>query len=82
MNLGAGATEPVRYGKGADFIEALLDALVLARVTYESMVPAQWKPPESSDFDSMQFWPHKIRREYFTEPAKYSNPDMPDFSPS
>lgn len=80
--FGGGANEPVRYGVGADFIEALLDALALARVTYESMLPAKWEPPESSDFDSVQFWPHKIGREYFTEPSKYSNPDMPDFRPS
>lgn len=80
--FGGGANEPVRYGVGADFIEALLDALALARVTYESMIPPKWKPLESSDFDSAQFWPHKIGREYFTEPSKYSNPDMPDFRPS
>lgn len=79
--FGAGANEPVRYGIGADFIEALLDALALARVTYEAMVPAEWQP-ESDEFDSVQFWPHKIGREYFTEPSKYSNPDMPDFTPS
>jgi hypothetical protein len=80
--FGAGANEPVRYGIGADFIEALLDALALARVTYEAMVPAEWQPREPEEFDSVQFWPHKIGREYFTEPSKYSNPDMPDFAPS
>jgi hypothetical protein len=35
---------PVRHGSGADFIEALLDALSLARVTYESTVPEGWAP--------------------------------------
>lgn len=79
--FGAGVDEPVRYGVGADFIEAILDALALARVTYESMVPAEWQP-ESDEFDSVQFWPHKIGREYFTEPSKHSNPDTPDFRPS
>jgi hypothetical protein len=80
--FGAGANEPVRYGVGTDFIEALLDALALARITYESMIPAEWQPPESSQLDSVHFWPHKIGREYFTEPSRYSNPDMPEFGPS
>lgn len=80
--LGAGANEPVRYAIGADFIEALLDTLALVRVTYEAMIPAKWQPPEFSDFDSVQFWPHKIGRNYFTEPAKQTFPDMPDFRPS
>ncbi|HRI69742.1 MAG TPA: hypothetical protein PK156_36180 [Polyangium sp.] len=68
--FGEGANEPVRYGIGADSIEALLDALALARITYESMIPNAWKPPESDEFDSVEFWPYKIGRAVFTEPAK------------
>jgi hypothetical protein len=75
--LGMGANEPVRYGVGADFIEALLDALALARVTYESMVPEAWRPRELDEFDGVEFWPYKIGREYFTEPSRHSNLDMP-----
>jgi hypothetical protein len=75
--FGPGTNEPVHYGIGADFIEALLDALAIARVTYESMVPEAWRPRGLDEFDGVEFWPYKMGREYFTEPPSYSHPDMP-----
>lgn len=60
--FGAGPNEPVRYGTGADFIEALLDCLAFSRLTYNSTIPATWKPSEL--FETTQFWPYKIDREY------------------
>ena len=56
--------KPVRYGSGLDLIEALLDALAIARVAYEAMIPAEWAPPESSDLDTGRFLPYKIGRAY------------------
>ncbi len=73
---------PVRYGVGADFIESFLDALTLARVTYEALIPKGWTGTDGVDFGSCYDFPYKIGREYFTEPSRYSNPDMPDFWPS
>jgi len=32
----------IRYGRGADFIEAFLDALAAARRVFESMIPKGW----------------------------------------
>jgi hypothetical protein len=76
--FGTAASEPVRYGVGADFIEALLDALAMARVAYRAMVPAEWEAPESEGFESVQFLPYKVGRAYSTEPSTFSG--MPDFS--
>jgi hypothetical protein len=62
--FGTAPSDPVRYGVGADFIEALLDALAMARSTYETLVPAGWEP-ESVGLVGVEYLPHRIGREYF-----------------
>ncbi|MRG96303.1 DUF6968 family protein [Polyangium spumosum] len=65
--FGPSETAPLRHGMGADFIEAALDGLALARATYESMLPKGWAPPESEDLllacDDL---PYKIGRSFWT----------------
>lgn len=58
----------VRYGLGADFIEALLHALALARAAYERMVPSGWVAPESRELFDASSLPYNIGRSYWTEP--------------
>lgn len=62
--LKAACNDNVRYGVGADFIEALLDALAMARTTYLGMVPPQWEAPESEGFGDVHFLPYRIGRAY------------------
>jgi hypothetical protein len=69
--FGTAANESVRYGVGVDFIEAFLDALVLARVAYEAMVPARGEHPESSEFEGVRFLPFKVGREYAIERLRH-----------
>lgn len=66
ITFGDGGREPVHYGAGADFIEALLDALATARTLYLRMVPSGWEAPESEGFQGVEFLPYKIGRAYFT----------------
>jgi len=68
--LTAEPVDSVRYGVGADFIEALLDALAMARTTYLRMIPPQWEAPESEGFDDVRFLPYRIGRAYSIEPAR------------
>jgi hypothetical protein len=56
---------PIRYGIGADFIEAMLDALSLARVMYATMVPLGWVPSESGGLLSCADLPFKIGRSFW-----------------
>jgi hypothetical protein len=72
---------PVRYGAGADFIESFLDALALARATYQTMVPEGWDTSQSDTLLGCLGFPYKIGRAFFTEPAK-PFPGMPDFFPA
>jgi hypothetical protein len=60
----------VRYGAGADFIEALLDALAMARTAYMGMVPPQWEAPESEGFGDIRFLPYRIDRAYSIDRAR------------
>jgi hypothetical protein len=57
----------VRYGIGADFIEALLDALALARVVYEAMVPERSVAPGREELLDCADFPYKIGRSYWTD---------------
>jgi hypothetical protein len=59
----------VRYGVGADLIEALLNALSLARATYETMIPRGWVAPESGELLGSLSLPYNIGRAYWIEPA-------------
>ncbi len=72
---------PVRYGTGEDFIEAFLDALALARATYETMVPKGWEAPQPETLLDCLGFPYKIGRAFYTDPGK-PFPGMPDFFPS
>jgi hypothetical protein len=67
----------IRYGVGADSIEALLDGLAKARATFEGTAPKGWKPSEEA-FDCNDF-PYKIGRSFWTERAREPPPGMPDF---
>jgi hypothetical protein len=64
--LGPAETAPIRHGTGADFIEAALDGLALARATYESMLPKGWAPPNSGDLLDCDDLPFKIGRSFWT----------------
>jgi hypothetical protein len=57
----------IRYGVGADVIEALLDCLVKARVTFNGTRPKGWPPP-GENFDCDDF-PYKIGRSFWTDPV-------------
>lgn len=72
----------VRYGIGADFIESLLDALSLARATYETFVPTGWHPKKSEDWLDCADLPFKIGRAFHTDIVGDLGPGAPDFTPS
>lgn len=57
------------YGVGDDFIEAVLDCLVKARVTYEGMMPKGWKLPGESF--SCECFPYKIGRSFYNDPTNF-----------
>jgi len=63
--FGPSETAPIRHGAGADFIEAALDGLALARATYESMLPKGWAPA-SEDLLDCDDLPFKIGRSFWT----------------
>lgn len=60
----------VRYGVGADLLEALLDALAMARVAYLDMAPPAWEAPEAEGFQGVEFLPCKIGRAYLIDSSK------------
>ncbi|MRG92995.1 DUF6968 family protein [Polyangium spumosum] len=62
--FGPAETTPIRHGMGADFIEAALDGLALARAIYASMLPEGWAPPESGDLLDCDDLPIKIGRSF------------------
>ena len=62
----------IRYGIGADFIEALLDSLAKARATFEGTAPKGWKPSEEGF--ACGDLPYKIGRSFWTDPAHESPP--------
>lgn len=64
--LGPPENARVRFGTGADFIEAFLDAVTLARIAYEAMVPRGWSPSEPEGLLDCADFPYKIGREFWT----------------
>lgn len=63
--FGSSYTAPVRYGQGADYIEAVLDALAKARATFESMRPEGWIPSEEGDLLDCADFPLKVGRSFW-----------------
>jgi hypothetical protein len=78
FTFGSAENGPIRYGVGADFIEALLDGLAGARATFEGEVPKGWGP--SGDMLDCADLPFKIGRSFWTNPTGEPPRDMPDFS--
>jgi hypothetical protein len=76
--LGSAESEPVRYGVGSDFIEALLDSLAMARAVYETMVPNGWSAPDSEGLWDGRFLPYKVERAYWMEPISTSSDTSED----
>lgn len=70
FSLGSTESEPVRYGIGSDFIEALLDALAMARAAHETMVPEGWTAPDSAEAWDSRFLPYKMGRAYWLESSR------------
>lgn len=58
----------VRFGTGVDCLESILDALALARVTYDSMIPHGWQPSKTEDLLDCDDLPYKSGRGYFIDP--------------
>jgi len=68
----------IRYGVGADFIEALLDSLAKARTTFEGTAPKGWRPSEG-EFNCDDL-PYKIGRSFWLARDRPSAPETPDAS--
>ena len=62
--FGPAETAPIYYGVGADFIEAFLDAVAMARLIYEAKLPEGWKPEV---WAGCGYWPYKVGRSYFLD---------------
>jgi hypothetical protein len=77
FTFGPPENAPIRYGVGADLIEALLDSFAMARATFEGMVPKGWG--SSGDLLDCADLPYKIGRAFWTDPSP-EIPGMPDFS--
>jgi hypothetical protein len=56
---------PLRHGVGADFIEALVDCLAMARATFEGKVPTGWV--RSGELYDLCDLPYKIGRSFWTD---------------
>lgn len=84
VSLGPSEEErlPVRYGVGADFIESLLDALRLARATYEALMPRGWHAKSARDWLDCADFPFKVGRAFHTDMVGDLGPGAPDFAPS
>lgn len=70
--------ESIRYGVGADFIEALLDGLAKARATFEGMTPKDCELLEENL--NCDGFPYKIGRSFWIDSPRESSPDTPDVS--
>jgi hypothetical protein len=79
FSFGPPESASIRYGVGADFIEALLDAFALARVTFEAMVPKGWVAPESEGLHDCADLPYKVGRSFGTDMVGDLGPDAPEF---
>jgi hypothetical protein len=77
FTLGPPESEPIRYGVGADFLEALLDCLAMARAMFEGKVPKGWAP--SGELLDCTDLPYKIGRSFFTDLVGELPPGSPDF---
>jgi hypothetical protein len=77
FTFGPPTIAPIRYGVGADLIEALLDGLAMARATFEGTVPKGWRA--SGDILDCADLPYKIGRSFWTDLTGEPPPDMPDF---
>lgn len=64
ITFGPSQSSAVYYGVGDDFIEAFLDAAAMARVIYDSKLPAGWKPEEGT---GCEYLPYKIGRSYYLD---------------
>lgn len=82
FSFGPSESALVRFGVGADFVEAFLDALALARIAYEATVPNGWKASESEGLFDCADFPYKIGRSYWTDTVGDLGPGAPDFTPS
>ena len=71
---------PIRYGVGEDFIEALLDALAMARVIFEGRVPKGWGWSASEELQDCADLPYKIGRSFRMDDSSGRPPDELDFS--
>lgn len=70
FSLGPSDATLVRYGVGADFIEALLNALSLARAAYEELAPGcEFESVELLDSHSL---PYHVGRAYWMDSAAKS----------
>jgi hypothetical protein len=76
ITFGPPLSTGVYYGTGEDLIEALLDALALARAVYERNVPGDW---DSNELYSCRDFPYKVGRSFRKDPAA-EIPGMPDRS--
>lgn len=75
--FGALESAPIRYGDGADFIEALLDALAGARATFDAMLPHDWHPPDTSTVLDCTGLPRKVGRSFWIDTSE-SDPSTPE----
>lgn len=71
----------IRFGTGVDSIESLLDALTLARITYESMIPHGWRATKTDELLDCDDLPYKSGRAYLIDPVARHEPDKLDFTP-
>ena len=77
FTFGPPLNAPLRYGVGADFIEAFLDCVAMARATFEGTAPKGWI--RSGGLYDLCDLPYKIGRSFWTDPGG-EIPGMPDFS--
>jgi hypothetical protein len=74
--FGPSQTAPVRYCVGADAIEAILNALAIARLLFEAMAPNGESPPGSVGCGDL---PYCMGRSYYIDMVGDLGPEAPDF---
>jgi len=77
FTFGPSADAPIQYGVGADFLEALLDGLAMARTAFEGRVPKGWVPLGGL-LDCTDL-PYKDGRSFATDLVGELPPGSPDF---
>lgn len=77
IRFGPPLSSAIYVGAGADYVEALLDGLSIARAIFEGKIPNGWEP--EGDLHTCSDLPYRVGRSFWKDPVG-TLPDEPDGS--